>query len=637
MAYDFGSSGLGIANPFKKEGFIRFISGTLISLLGVYALLQVTSFIEDQLITAWVYAAAGFLLLVTGLRRCGSGLMQMFKFFVGRSVPSSLAMNLTKSERENAKLESQKGSLAYNSSTLESMLMGRKNATFTEPQGWMGRLVHSVFPRLIFMPYPIRNVVQQVFSAVTTTVIAMLAFALTYFVASSGLTGTAGHIIIPTFSVLLLLYLVAAWRKAAVSVRLDQVKTMQTANAASVAKIIAFSIVFPVLIGFGYHFFISNINPSNLAHMAEYTSGITSFSAWPLFLLMFVLAAITVGLVLTLVKHRASLINTATEVAEYRENLQESVHPNEIFINIENIVLANRRYKEVPNRTYIDFNPRLNEQSQGKGDFSGELLIETQPAYAKHQDQPSFATTRLAATVLAQVLMVAAALLFLALTSKVVDIHTFISSYSFDTLNEQSFQQMLNSGSAIIFGAITTLFAFLIVSMMGRLLEGFTHVFWAELQFNSLLMYMKTEGTFTESKISTGMSIHDSTRSENVIVKSSITPWIVSSRITTSTFASSGQNNVEMPRYVMSMHKNQDELDIMVQEIRDFLRGRETIAGFTNTKDLQQAENILRVNQASRSQTDGSASLTHKQDEEAAGYLRNQQDSSEDNQQNEQS
>ena len=148
-------------------------------------------------------------------------------------------------------------------------------------------------------------------------------------------------------------------------------------------------------------------------------------------------------------------------------------------------------------------------------------------------------------------------------------------------------------------------------------------------------MYMKTEGTFTESKISTGMSIHDSTRSENVIVKSSITPWIVSSRITTSTFASSGQNNVEMPRYVMSMHKNQDELDMMVQEIRDFLRGRETIAGFTNTKDLQQAENILRVNQASRSQTDANASLTYKQYEEAAGYLRNQQDNPDEGQTNE--
>lgn len=630
MAYDFGSTGLGIANPFKKEGVIRLVGGLCITLLGVYALLQVTSLISEQLLLAWVYAAAGFLLLATGLRRCGSALMQMFKFFVGRSVPSSLARNLTKSERENAKIEAEQGSLAYSSSTLESMLMGRKNATFTEPQGWMGRLVHSVFPRLIFMPYPIRNVVQQVFSAVTTTVIGMIAFGLTFFVASSGLTGAAGHIIIPAFSILLLLYLVAAWRKAAVNVRLDKVKTMQSANAGSVAKIIAFSIIFPVLIGFGYQALMGNAHPNDLAHFASLTAEVKTFSAWPLLFLMLALAAISIGLVLTLVRHRAHLINTATEVAEYRENLQESVHPNEIFINIENIVLANRRYKEVPNRTYIDFNPRLNEQSQGKGDFSGELLIETQPAYAKHEAQPAFATARLAATILAQVLMIAAAALFLVLTGKVAALYEFVASTSLDSMSEQQAALWLGQASQVALGFVVTLFAFLIVSMMGRLLEGFTHIFWAELQFNSLLMYMKTEGTFSESKISTGMSIHDSTRSENTIVKSSITPWIVSSRITTSTFASSGQNNVEMPRYVMSMHKNQDELDLMVQEIRDFLRGRETIAGFTNTKDLQHAENILRVNQVSRGQQEAHTKLTHQQDEEAAGYLRNQADSNED-------
>ncbi|PPT10886.1 hypothetical protein CKA32_007133 [Geitlerinema sp. FC II] len=47
------------------------------------------------------------------------------------------------------------------------------------------------------------------------------------------------------------------------------------------------------------------------------------------------------------------LVTPQTEVSEFRANMQESVHPNEIFINIENIVLANRRYKEVPNLSLI--------------------------------------------------------------------------------------------------------------------------------------------------------------------------------------------------------------------------------------------------------------------------------------------
>ncbi|RUO28121.1 hypothetical protein CWE12_12940 [Aliidiomarina sedimenti] len=626
MAYDFGSQSLGITNPFKKEGAIRLVGGLVITLLGVYALLQVTSLIAEQLISAWIYAAAGFLLLITGLRRCGSGLMQLFKFFVGRSVPSSLTRNLTKSERENADIEAKQGSLAYTAGSLESMLMGRKNSTFSEPEGWMGRLVHSVFPRLVFMPYPIRNVVQQVASAVVTTLIAFVAFGLTYFVATTGLAGTAGHIILPAFSVLLLIYLVSTWRNAAINVKLDRVKQLQSANAASVAKIIAFSIIFPVLIGLGYHYLQTN-SPQTLAELSFMGQNIELFSAWPMLFLLLGLAVIITGLVMVLVNGRAQQVNTATEVAEYRENLQESVHPNEIFINIENIVLANRRYKEVPNRTYINFDPKLNEQSQGKGDFSGELLIETQPAFAKHEAQPVHSLVRLLSTGLAQVLIVTGALLFLLLTGKISELYQFFSA-SAPALNQMSENQAISwfgEASGVVVGAVAMLFAFLVVSMMGRLLEGFTHVFWAELQFNSLLMYMKTEGTFSESKISTGMSIHDSTRSENVIVKSSITPWIVSSRITTSTFATSGQNNVEMPRYVMSMHKNEDELNMIVDEIRDFLRGRENIAGFTNTKDLQHAENILRVNQVSRGQEgdSGNAKLTQKEDDQAAGYLRN--------------
>ena len=157
------------------------------------------------------------------------------------------------------------------------------------------------------------------------------------------------------------------------------------------------------------------------------------------------------------------------------------------------------------------------------------------------------------------------------------------------------------------------------------MLENFSHIFWAELQFDSLLMYMKTEGTFAESKISTGMSIHDSTRSENVIVKSSITPWVVSSRISSSTFATSGARNVEMPRYVMSMSKNDDELSDIVGEIKAFLRARENIAGFSNTADLQHAENILKVNNASRYNPN---QITNA-DDEAAGFLRNEQQSEE--------
>ena len=628
MAYDFGSKGLGIGNPFKQEGLIRTLGGLAIAGIGLYSVFNVTDIIEQDMTKAWVYAAVGLVLLIAGFKRAGSGLFQLFKFFVGRSVPSSLAYNLTKSEKENAALERKENVLAYKSATLESMLMGRKNATFTEPLGWMGRFVHSIFPKLIFLPYPIRNISQEIVSVLTTTVIAFIAFGLTYFVSSSGLAGEAGHIIMPVFSIFILIYLVAAWRKAANAVSLDRVKQLNSAGATSVAKIITFSILFPVAIGGGYHFVNQNINPNNSFY--QVADKVTVFSAWPSLLTLIGLGLVTAGFVFYLVNIRSQQSTTNTEVSEYRENLQESVHPNEIFINIENIVLANRRYKEIPNRTYMNFDPVLEEQSQGKGSFAGELLIETQPEFSSVEQPASYKTTRLASTILAQVLMVIGAYLFFSVAPQIAAGIEFFQYFA-DNISRVSraanngtiepIQTLMADTSIIVVAFISTLFFWQIVTTIGRMLENFSHIFWAELQFNSLLMYMKTEGTFAESKISTGMSMYDSTRSENFIVKSSITPWVVSSRINTSTFATSGARNVEMPRYVMSMSKNDDELTSIVDEIKSFLRARENIAGFSNTADLQHAENILKVNNASRY----NANQIGNGDDEAAGFLRNEQ------------
>jgi hypothetical protein len=626
MSYDFGSSGLGITNPFKQEGVIRAIGGVVTALIGLYSIFKTTTIIENDLTQAWVYAIVGLILLIAGLRRAGRGLYFLFKFFVGRSVPASLAYNNTASEIDNAKQERKSRSLAYKDTELESMLMGRKNTTFTEPKGWMGRLVHSIFPKLIFLPYQFRNILQEIVSVLITTIVAFLAFGLTYFVSSSGLAGQAGHIIIPAFSLMLLVYLIGAWSSSANAVRIDRVKTLQSAGAASLAKMIGFSILFPVIIGFLYQTFSQKFSDVQLVE--RLFENVTIFSAWPSLALLLALGIITSGLVLYMVMVRTKAAQPVTEVSEFRENLQESVHPNEIFINIENIVLANRRYKEIPNRTYRAFDPKLDEESQGKGAFSGELLIETQPEFKPVEADAAFKGARLASTVFGQAMLVIAAVIFYTLSNQIGIVIEFAqqlmanppSMRGSDNNVVNNLQPVIQQGSLIAVGLISTIFIWQIVFTIGRMLENFANVFWAELQFESLLMYMKTEGTFSESKISTGMSIHDSTRSENVVVKSSITPWVVSSRITSSTFATAGSQNIEMPRYIMSMAKNDLELGGIIDEIRGFLKNRENIAGFTNSVDLKHAENILKVNEASRYNPNKLAQ------EQAAGFLRNESD-----------
>jgi len=156
MAYDFGSQTLGIKNPFKIEGRLKTITGILLVIAGVLPLLNVAQQLETQPALAYTNAILGFVLLTGGSRHLGAGLFQLFRYFVGRSVPTSLAYNKSRSEREAA-LAEQKAVL-YNDEKLHSMLMGRKNTTFVEPEGWVARLIHSVFPNLIFLPYPLRRV-----------------------------------------------------------------------------------------------------------------------------------------------------------------------------------------------------------------------------------------------------------------------------------------------------------------------------------------------------------------------------------------------------------------------------------------------------------------------------------------------
>ena len=96
---------MGISNPFKPEGATKAVSGLAILILGVVALLGVAEDLKTDLVLAWVNALLGLTLLTLGLRHTGIGLFQLFKYFVGRSVPTSLAYNHNPSEKQNAQRE----------------------------------------------------------------------------------------------------------------------------------------------------------------------------------------------------------------------------------------------------------------------------------------------------------------------------------------------------------------------------------------------------------------------------------------------------------------------------------------------------------------------------------------------------
>ncbi len=137
--------------------------------------------------------------------------------------------------------------------------------------------------------------------------------------------------------------------------------------------------------------------------------------------------------------------------------------------------------------------------------------------------------------------------------------------------------------------------------IFGTSLLTLTHLYWGEMQFISYLIQFQGEGTYSESKLSVGMAITDSTRSENTIVRTSYSAWFLAAKVVTSTQARSGRSELtlDQARYLMSMEKADDMLNHLVEHMKDFLDDRELIAATASEKDMNNIQTFYAVNEAS--------------------------------------
>ncbi|MGB1197695.1 MAG: hypothetical protein ACPG46_01525 [Thalassotalea sp.] len=615
MAFDYGSIDLGLKNPFKKEGLVTAIRGGIVSIIGIYLLISAAQLVQNEPINGWILVAFGLLLLGGGISTASSGIIAMLRYFVGRNHPTSLAQNKSRSESSTAQEETPY--VAYNKQELTEMLMGRKNSTFVEPQGFLARFVHSIFPRLTYMPYPVRNMAQRLFGAWAKTLVALISYGLVAFVSLAGFAGEVGSYIFPIYSILLTLYLLLTWHAVGASINRMADKKIASIDNMELIRVVLGAILLPVLIGLGFQYLLNSTNTS-LATIDRYVAYLPEPHTIFYLLSLLVGAALISSLIAVMLRKRLNHADPKVEVSELRENWQESVHPNEIFINLDNLVMANRRYKEVPNRVYQELIPKLKEQVEGKGSFFGEMIQEIQPKFTEMNLGKTFEKSRLISLISGNIFFLVSAIFTLLLAFTASDVYSYFSSHTGNPFSEANLQETTGYFSSI---SHLVLVGFLFRAF-GRILSNAAHLFFAEMQFESHLIYLKIEGTFTESKISTGASIHDSTRSENTLVRSSITPWIIACRVVSSTFASTGMRNLEYPRFILEMHKSDDELSGIRSDVMRFLKDRESIAAITSERDLTNASQIHEINQKSRAipVTPDAAALL-KADEEAGGYI----------------
>lgn len=620
MAFDYGSIDLGLKNPFKLEGKVTALRGIIESVAGVSLLVIAASSVKESTTAGWILMLFGMFILALGIRSLSSGIYATLKYFVGRNHPTSLAYNFSKSESSTAQEE--KKEVAYNAQSLEEMLVGRKNSTFKEPNGFLSRLLHSLIPKLLFLPYPIRNVAQRLFGLWVSTLVALVAYGLVAFVSLSGFTGEAGELAFPVYSAILMFYVLFSWRSSSKPISRNAERNIESLGGGTLAKIISLSFILPIVIGLSMSWLMQEQHISK-QEIDAWMAQLPNLHAGIYLIAIIILATLSCALVFTMIKARLNAVTPTAEVSELRENWQESVHPDEVFINLDNLVMANRRYKEVPNRVYRELDPKLQEQIEGKGGFKGEMIQEVQPKLHAMELGKNFTLARLVALISANLLYIVALVLTVLLAYSLIDIYYYIDSANINNLQQAFNDQNVIQFSSLLMSSVHILIIAVIIKAFARLLANCAHLFFAEMQFESLLVYFKCEGTFTESKISTGTGIHDSTRSENTLVRSSITPWVIVSRVITSTFAATGMKNLEHPRHIMEMHKDEGQLQAIKNDVIAFLKDRESIASITSERDLGNASQIHQLNQQTRAIPTQQA-IT-KEDEEAAGYLRQEE------------
>ena len=446
MAFDYGSIDLGLRNPFKKEGAVTAIRGAAEIAMGVFLLFKAAAIVNENAGIGWILVLFGLFLLASGIRFCASGIIATLRFFVRRNHPTSLAQNFSHSEASTAKEEYDY--LAYTRQGLTEMLVGRKNSTFVEPEGIVARFMHSVFPKLTFMPYPVRNMAQHLFGAWVRTAVALIAYALTAFVSLAGFAGDIGEFAFPAYSVALTIYLLLVWRAAGKDINRTADKRISSLGGKELTKVIAGAILLPVIVGLALSFALKASGWSTLK-LGETLAWLPAPNTWAYLLGISVAAVIATILCAMMLKKRLAYCDPKAEVSELRENWQESVHPNEIFINLDNLVMANRRYKEVPNRVYQELEPNLEEQVEGKGKFFGEMIQEVQPKFKAMDLGPAFNSSRMLSLITGNIGFLVASLLTVWLAFNVGELYNYINEIGFKRLGSALSDTQITELSAL--------------------------------------------------------------------------------------------------------------------------------------------------------------------------------------------
>ncbi len=591
---DVGSKRQRIKNPLLPLGFLELIAGFISVYISIKLLLSVSGFVSSgSNPAAWLAAIMGIVIILQGAFNIFSGMFKCFSLVVGRNDPKSLAHNYANPDESQLNMH-------YRDADLSQMLLARQNKTFVEPRCWIEGLYFSLFRKMFFLPLPYRNVIQGCLSAIINTVVVLICWCIINYIVSVGLVAKGNASIVTSLCTIVLgIKLFFIWR-AAYTVERNRIASPSNLSFSHLFMNIAFATLVPGAIATLFSFF--SLPDSDI--LKAITTFLTGYDWTYWFLCFSFLPLVAIVPIFFLCYQKSKEYELKTEVSERIVSWQESIHPREIFIGIENVALAKLRYLEVPNRVYSKLEPTLKVQSDGnKGEFSGYTLQETQPAYVKDEQSIIFKIVKFISAFTAVALNLWIIVLMAA----------FVKNFALNW--HGTFQD------GLLTSLLNLIFSMLVLWILSKVLKGATVLFFSEIKFSSLLIHFKTEGTFSESKISTGASIYDSNRSENSVIRSSINQWIVASQVISTTFLGTTIAKFDNARYVMEMSADDNKIDAVLNDLKKFVKSRNMVADVAESSEsLRTSEHIQKMNEknlASLKNTDKSKVVYPIYDEES--------------------
>ena len=595
MAFEYGIQKLNIRNPFRFEGLVRSVRGVVLSAIGVYLLLQIQPLLATDKAQAWLSLAIGSVFVLGGLKALGVGLFQAMRFFVGRAAPASLTTNVAREAVQ------EKEPTLYTAQTIHNMLMNKSNPTFTEPQGWFARAVHSVFPGLIVTPWPIRNTAKTLVMKITRSLIALGAFAIASLVVmmvfSGSEGGEAGNAVISlAFQMVLLLYLGLVWVKLGNPLARGNMTQLHTYSSGGLALVIIGAIVIPLLMAQGWIAIWENQNSADrqiLVNVLPILEPI--FRTGTLLTLTILGAAVLAALAVVLIRARIRMVEIRTSSSEKNSSWRFDLHPRQIFTTLRDLVLMQRREQELPNRMYLDDND-TGQANRDNEQFNGDLIAEIQPVVEEVTESTVMRYTRIAGTITAQVLMLIGAIMFWQGAENVLAHMTTSDQLAsrnagFETVASQL---LVPAG-----GTAALLIAALLLMGFGRTLDRICHLFWAEIFFRSKIFDFHCEGTVMRATHYRGADRH-SASSEQDVFTFDATYFALAADAVSSTFAVSGQHNLEQPRYVLSLSACDGFMSSVMGDLEDEFRRRNEEIQNEKRADKEQRLDYIRQEQEAR-------------------------------------